>query len=130
MHSTLRDGYNPAAARKPVEVMPLTELLALDTDVALVKIDVEGYEGEVLEGMRSLLVQRRIRAIMLEAEPDYGALDWVAALCAQPGYRVFELVLDRRLLRWRPRLAPIEPSYPGRGTLFVLEDGTGQGAGH
>lgn len=74
------------------------EIRALDSQreswrgraLALLKVDVEGYEREVLEGARAVLKEDRPRAVMFESLS--GALDPdIATLFSQAGYHVFQL---------------------------------------
>lgn len=52
-----------------VDCVSIDDLTATRPSVDLVKIDVEGAEDDVLEGMRAGLSSRRYRAIMLEMHP-------------------------------------------------------------
>lgn len=56
--------------RFPVEVVCLDDELADTGPIALVKIDVEGGEADVLAGMRGLLEAGRVRTISLEVRRD------------------------------------------------------------
>ena len=60
--------YKSTTAAVEVRLLTLTEImsdLGLDS-VDLVKIDVEGYEGAVVEGLIELLRDRRIRILLLD----------------------------------------------------------------
>jgi FkbM family methyltransferase len=90
-----QDAVNRLAADGPAEI----EMVTLDTVigdriVAGVKIDVEGFEIEVLRGCEQALAEQRIRLIQLEwnqASTDAVGTDRapVAALLARHGYRLF-----------------------------------------
>jgi FkbM family methyltransferase len=81
--------------------------------VRLIKIDVEGYEPEVLRGMRALLDAQRIDAVMMEVSvyslnrlgTTVGA---VADRLRQSGYDFYRLSLPGMLRRW---------SYAGEPTI-------------
>ena len=57
----------------------MDDVLSLDRDspmIDLVKIDVEGAELKVLRGMQRLLVERRVRRLVVEITPDFlGRID-------------------------------------------------------
>jgi len=53
-----------------VPVVCLDDELAGQGPLAVIKIDVEGGEGAVLEGMRGLLAARRVRTIVLEVNTE------------------------------------------------------------
>ena len=64
-------------AHEQVEVLPLDELMRGRVPVA-VKIDVEGFEREVLRGARRLLAEPALRAVLIEAndlEQRYASSD-------------------------------------------------------
>ena len=49
-----------------VEAAPLDELVPADADVALVKVDVEGAERHVLEGLAGTIAEGRVRTVAIE----------------------------------------------------------------
>lgn len=120
MHSTMRREPVEGEPTESVRVKPLTDLIDRDTSIGFVKIDVEGYEGEVLKGMWPLLEARQIGSVMLEAEPRYGDLSWTKALAELPGYHVAILRIARGGVRWRPHLKPWTGGEAVSGTVFVL----------
>ena len=61
-----------------VPVVTLDEALAAVPYVRLVKIDVEGYESEVLAGMQRLVAERRIGAIDIELSYRHAGPRWPA----------------------------------------------------
>ncbi len=78
-----------------VQTATLDEVLPLDIQVALIKIDVEGSECHVLEGMQAILARSR-PDIILEVTPEYLAnLDrspkQIEELLGVFGYRPFAI---------------------------------------
>lgn len=63
----IREAYAPAAdvvKQIEVEVVPIDDVIPRDTDVDLMKIDVQGVEHSVLRGARQTL--KRTRAVLIE----------------------------------------------------------------
>ncbi len=78
-----------------------------DREVGLLKVDVEGYEGEVLAGAPDLFAAGRVRSAILEVTPDVDA-SWAADLIASsPGYRAFAIGERGRAVR-RTHLRPVD----------------------
>jgi len=101
--------------------------LALPPRVSFMKVDVEGFEFEVLRGARALIARDRpsifgefnaawlrMRGVDLAAE-----LTWIVAL----GYDVLE-VQEHRSARWRPKdvahLRRREPPFTSAGEHLLL----------
>lgn len=63
-------GPSAAGRRFDVRSMSVDDLTAACPRVDLVKIDVEGAEDAVLDGMREGLSSRRYRALLVEVHPD------------------------------------------------------------
>lgn len=61
-----------------------------DRAIGLIKIDVEGYEAEVLRGSRQLLKQRRPRLVMFESLGGSLAAP-ISAVMSEARYKVFQL---------------------------------------
>ena len=72
-----------------IPVVTLDNVVPHDGRTRLVKIDVEGYEYKVLEGMRGILDDSR-PAILFECNPG-GDGAGISALLRQQGYRLFNL---------------------------------------
>jgi FkbM family methyltransferase len=121
MHSTMRRTAPLGACPHQVAVKPLTRFIGTDERIPFVKLDVEGYEAQVLEGMWPLFVGRNVDALMVEAEPGYGDLAWIERLQKLDGYGTFSLSLKSRRARWRPRLAPVGLDEPVAGTVFLIK---------
>jgi FkbM family methyltransferase len=71
-HQTYRASLLPAANRTPSGRVPVVTLdEALETmSCRLLKIDVEGNEGDILRGARSFLDRRQAEAILMEMNPE------------------------------------------------------------
>jgi FkbM family methyltransferase len=128
-----RGGGNAALldvdARDTVEV-PVVRIDDIDFPerVSFMKMDVEGFELEVLRGARALVARDRPAIfgefsatwLRMRGEDLAAELASIAAL----GYDIFE-VEERRSASWRPRdvalLRPIEPPFaPGCQNLLLL----------
>jgi FkbM family methyltransferase len=68
--------------------------------IALMKVDVEGFEGEVLAGAEHALAQRRIKSVIYEAHDCEGSA--LHALLSRYGYSVFGIGHDL----FGPKLTP------------------------
>lgn len=105
--------FDPSGAAR-VRVVTLDDELER---LALLKIDVEGFECAVLEGARSLLAdeRRRPRRIFVEAHlarlPELGRTEQdVTSALERAGYRVTELSFDGLLARNYVADAPPRPA--------------------
>lgn len=81
--------------------------LDADDEIALLKVDVEGYEPDVLAGAPTLFSERRVRSAILEVTPTVDSTwsgDLIAA--AAGGYDAFAIEESGPLLR-RLSLAPV-----------------------
>jgi hypothetical protein len=85
-------GTAVSVAEVPVEIRRFDEL---DLRPLVVKIDVEGFELAVLEGMRATL-ERDEPILMIE---NNASAEAAAALLARIGYRTFEYDVDQNALR-------------------------------
>lgn len=66
------------------------DILFSDTEIDVVKIDVEGHESEVLSGAQQLLARHQIRDILLEEHRPY-IKSRAAKMLSEHGYTVFSL---------------------------------------
>ncbi|QIK36799.1 FkbM family methyltransferase [Caldichromatium japonicum] len=95
--------WDEARALSPTQVVvvPLDELLAEIPQIAVLKIDVEGFDTLVLEGCRRLLSERRILTLYYEQNHPR-----MAALGIDPG-RAHSLLAELGYETW-----PLETSCP------------------
>lgn len=75
-----------------VPIMELKNLIDADTPLDVIKVDVEGFEDAVLEGLGGWL-GRKTPAVIVECNPD-GPYRRVEALLKPHGYRFFHLGSD------------------------------------
>ena len=80
-----------------------------DGEIGLLKVDVEGYEADVLNGAPDLFRSGRVRAAIMEVTPGLDA-DWVGDLISDSiGYRAFAICERGQILR-RTDLQPVGAS--------------------
>jgi FkbM family methyltransferase len=104
-----------------VEVQRLDELLG-DTQVGVMKVDVEGHETEVLRGAGRLLKRRLVRDIVFEDHGDYPSE--ATAIVEQAGYHLVSLANDLGGLRLRaPQDRGAAPAWPGPSYLATVDPG-------
>ncbi|MGE3312511.1 MAG: FkbM family methyltransferase [Limisphaerales bacterium] len=96
-----RIGSEPASGGRAVtvRVATLDDVIA-NARIGLMKLDVEGFEPQVLKGSQRALAERRIRNIVFE---DHSVGDSeVVRILAGAGYRLFSLGWSMRGLRVEP----------------------------
>lgn len=107
--ATLRQGAGGSG--ESVEITCLDDALAGEgwTAVDLVKVDVEGWEHEVLAGAADLFARRAMKALLLEASPEFGGAEPLADVLQRHarGYRIFKVGEHGAPLR-RARLEPLD----------------------
>ncbi len=83
-------GREPASQDSDVRVrvLPLDRLLARESRVGVMKLDVEGYEALVLEGAEGLLSERKVRDVVFECDSGYPSDP--ASILERHGYVVME----------------------------------------
>lgn len=127
--------YTAGASLRQVAapVVRLDDYLAAQNDdrrVRLIKIDVEGYEPKVLEGLRQSLANKRVDIVMLEvsvyalAHQGARVIDIVRPL-QDAGYRLFRIGLGGALRRWTYRREPTIPrrDLVERGLIYGIYKG-------
>ena len=86
-----------------VEVWPLDSVPGLRgaEQISLLKIDVEGFEAEVLAGAESMFTSRRLVAAIVEVVPEFGAVDDLAVFFKthESDYAIYEITEQGRLKR-------------------------------
>ncbi len=88
--------------------------LGTDGEVALLKVDVEGYEPAVLAGAPTLFSDRRVRSAILEVTPSVDS-SWSGDLieATADNYDAFAIE-ERGRIRRRLFLAPVNPTSATR----------------
>ena len=127
--------YTAGASLRQVTapVVRLDDYLSAEDDdrrIRLAKVDVEGYEPKVLEGLRNSLARKRVEIIMLEvsvyALAHQGAriIDVVRPL-QQSGYRLYRIGVGGLLWRWTYGGEPAIPrrEVGERGLLYGIYKG-------
>lgn len=115
LHATLVDfaafTENPGVFREAeVEMRTLDDVLEEQgvRNVDVLKIDVEGFDAEVLHGAERLIAEGRVGHILVEVSPEYVPVDFVDWLIATAGpqYRASRVAEEGRLVA-RPVLRPV-----------------------
>lgn len=109
---TLRLEVSEEITGTRVPVARLDDHLVNDEVVDFVKIDVEGYEAEVLVGARKLFMKQRVRFALLELSPEFGDTTFISNFLSTNGssYRSFFVRMKKGLVRWHPEAVPVRPS--------------------
>jgi FkbM family methyltransferase len=110
--ASLRKHKAHNSSERIVEVVTLDsylENLPTDRGVSLLKIDVEGYEAEVLFGASHLIHSRRIELLIIEVSPNFGETSYLNKLFDDlgPSYVWYELFESGNFQR-TPKLRKIE----------------------
>lgn len=117
--ATLRHGAEQLDGRE-VEVVRLDRCPAVpDHEIDLMKIDTEGYEGEVLQGAERLFDQGLVRAVLLEVSPNFGSIDYLQRFIGRHAFSAYTLDYKRRLMS-SPSLVPYQVSHVRRQTNILL----------
>jgi FkbM family methyltransferase len=118
MRSMIRHGSvdvgSPSATAVPVRPVASVLESADRGRLRLVKVDVEGYEAEVLRGLEPVFEAGARPDVIVEVHAgrvDDAALV-VAALCERYALKAYRLVEDDALERAAPRLRPVKISPP------------------
>jgi FkbM family methyltransferase len=142
--SSLRSDPGPrlgavSAYSVDVPLRPLAELVPPEqrSRLRLVKIDVEGYEADVLEGLAPLFEEGHRPSLVIEMHPDLdpGVTDAVPDFCDRFELRIERLVDsrggDRERASHRPVVEPLDRSGVGAlgdARYDVVLTPTGRGA--
>lgn len=89
--------------RVEVAARPLSAV-APAGEIDLVKVDVEGWEGVALRSGGDLLEERRVRWWLVEASPEFGALDELIDAMARLADHRLWIVTEQGSVRRRPAL--------------------------
>lgn len=109
--ASLRPGGGPGEDLVEVDVVSLSDIDELvGSEIDMVKVDVEGFEEEVLAGAVDLFVARRVRLALVEVSPQFGNTRFLSEFFAGPaaGYACFS-VGETGNVRRRPALNPVTP---------------------
>lgn len=83
--------------------------------IRLLKIDVEGMEGDVLQGGRQLFEQRRVEAVLFEMNLSVPGEQRAAEILAEHGFNIFVLGMGARLRPLSESLLARRPSTHRHG---------------
>ncbi|HEV2150711.1 MAG TPA: FkbM family methyltransferase [Longimicrobiaceae bacterium] len=97
----------PAGRTIPVRLESLDHVFGADERIGVLKVDVEGYELNVLRGAEGLLRDGRIRDVVFEDEGEYPTP--VTRFLEERGYTVFSLRPQLRGPSVRPAADPVPP---------------------
>jgi FkbM family methyltransferase len=103
-------GWTDATGMVNIHVSTLDTLsneLSID-EIDVLKVDAEGTEAQVIEGAAGLLDRDAIRALLVEANPQWGAIDFLAGL-GERGFALYRIAEQPSVtkLRSRPCLMPL-----------------------
>lgn len=102
-----------------IRLRTLDELLSVDTQVGVAKLDVEGHELAVLRGAAHLLARRGIRDLVYEDLTPQPSP--VSTLLRTHGYSLFTLQAHWRGPGLRPVEMPVEPADLQHNFLATLD---------
>jgi FkbM family methyltransferase len=107
--ASLRAGIGSGHDAVEVEVVALDEVGALvGVEVDVLKVDVEGFEEEVLIGAASLLRDGRVRHLILEVSPNFGSIAYAGRMLrASAGRYAAFVIAERGRVRRRLWLRPV-----------------------
>jgi FkbM family methyltransferase len=118
--ASLRPTPDLLATGEAVRIVRLDEVpeLSHGEGIDLLKIDVEGFEAEVLAGAATMFDEGRVRAAVIEVSPQFGPVDFAVELVERlaAGYSAFEIA-DAGTLRRRPVLRPLTSADIAASTL-------------
>jgi FkbM family methyltransferase len=122
-----RTGRSEISSVQQVEVVPLDDEAALaERAVALLKIDVEGAEGDVLLGARHVLARSHDLIIQFEyshknlSDASYGRLEEAVAMARGLGFALFEVNTERVLVELQSA-PPLKQRFSGN--LYMARPG-------
>jgi FkbM family methyltransferase len=80
--------------------------------ISLLKIDTEGFEGQVLSGAQMTLISKKVEILILEVSPNFGDISYLINLAHVLDTSYLWFILDERgFIRRRPKLSPINLDF-------------------
>lgn len=101
LNHVVRAGEAPGVPVRTVPVVPLDEVVPSGRPVVMLKIDVEGFEAEVLRGAARLLADPALRAVIVETQgydARYGRAGEVLPLLTDAGFVAVQIETHGRTL--------------------------------
>ncbi len=120
-HANFREG---TSADHVVDVITLDSVPAIQDlpQIDFLKIDVEGWEPQVMAGAKGLWAGRKVGIALIEVSPMWGGVDCLQTV-VDLGYQCFSL-LPKRLaggLRYGMEVLPLDVrSLPPQGNVLVV----------
>lgn len=108
--ATLLDRHRDGESNISVHVLPLDKIirdeLLHQKDISIIKIDTEGFEGQVLAGSVGTLINNPPNILILEVSPMFGDISYLTDLWSKLSsdyffYEIYEKGLFRRKLTLR-----------------------------
>ena len=123
-HANFREGTDADYEVDVRRLDDVPEVQALPT-VDFLKVDVEGWESQVMDGATNLWNQHKIGMALIEANPAWGPVDYLDTFM-NLGYQCFGLLPRRAVggLRNVLHLQTLDPAYlpPQVNVLVVRPD--------
>lgn len=124
--STLRSLNTEAATFSDVSVRRLDEVDEVkgSDPIDFLKLDVEGWESEVVNGSIELLSSGRICSAIVEVTPKWGHTEYVDHLAGLRGYHGFVIAPRKSASHFRlvPALVPYKSSLESQFQFLLIRD--------
>lgn len=119
LNHVVGDGEAPAVPVRKVPVVPLDDVVPAGRPVVMLKIDVEGFEAEVLRGATRLLADPALHAVVVETQgydSRYGRPGDVLRILTDAGFVAVNMKAGGRTL------AASRPGEPAANTILVRRE--------